>query len=153
MELKLQKQCIKVLEIGDQEFRVDLKDVEKIEKLEAWAVQQNAVSKFSTETMQDCPALIDAILGEGAFASLFKGYENSSAQYELCFELHRIFRDEFLKDQKAQAEAEEKASFEKVDKLCESVDRFNKAIEYADKKYGGRNAVAGKGRPSKKHKR
>lgn len=153
MELKLQKQCIKVLEIDGQEFRVDLKDVEKIEKLEAWAVKQNTVSKFSAETMQDCPALIDAILGEGAFASLFKGYENSSAQYELCFELHRIFRDEFLKDQKAQNEAEERASLDKVDKLCDSMDRFNKAIEYTDKRYGGRNAVAGNGRPSKKYKR
>ena len=97
--------------------------------------------------------MIDKILGDGAFETLFKGYEESSAQFELCFTLHSIFQDEFLKDQQAKVAEEEKKNLDKIDKLCESMDKFNRTLEYADKRYGGRNAVAGKRRSSGKHRR
>ena len=153
MELKLQKQLFKDIEIDGHRFRVDVKDTSKIEALENWATEQNSLSKFGKESLEDCPALIDRILGDGAFETLFKGYEESSAQFELCFTLHSIFQDEFLKDQQAKVAEEEKKNLDKIDKLCDSMDKFNRTVEYADKRYGGRNAVAGKRRPSGKHRR
>lgn len=153
MELKLQKQLFKDIEIDGHKFRVDVKDTSKIEALENWATEQNSLSKFGKESLEDCPVLIDKILGDGAFETLFKGYEESSAQFELCFTLHSIFQDEFLKDQQTKVAEEEKKNLDKIDKLCESMDKFNRTLEYADKRYGGRNAVAGKRRSSGKHRR
>lgn len=153
MELKLQKQLFKDIEIDGHRFRVDVKDTSKIEALESWATEQNSLSKFGKESLEDCPVLIDKILGDGAFETLFKGYEESSAQFELCFTLHSIFQDEFLKDQQAKVAEEEKKNLDKIDKLCDSMDKFNRTLEYADKRYGGRNAVAKERRPSRKHRR
>lgn len=153
MELKLQKQLFKDIEIDGHRFRVDVKDTSKIETLENWATEQNSQSKFGKESLEDCPALIDKILGDGAFETLFKGYEDSAAQLELCFTLYSIFLDELLKDQQAKAAEEEKKNLDKIDKFCESMDKFNRTIEYANKRYGGRNAVAGERRPSGKHRR
>lgn len=153
MELKLQKQLFKDIEIDGHRFRVDVKDTSKIEALENWATEQNSLSKFGKESLEDCPALINKILGDGAFETLFKGYEESSAQFELCFTLYNIFLDELLKDQQAKAAEEEKKNLDKIDKFCESMDKFNRTIEYANKRYGGRNAVARERRPSGKHRR
>lgn len=153
MELKLQKQLFKDIEIDGHRFRVDVKDTSKIEALESWATEQNSLSKFGKESLEDCPVLIDKILGDGSFETLFKGYEESSAQFELCFTLHSIFQDEFLKDQQAKVAEEEKKNLDKIDKLCDSMDKFNRTLEYADKRYGGRNAVAKERRPSRKHRR
>lgn len=153
MELKLQKQLFKDIEIDGHRFRVDVKDTSKIEALENWETEQNSISKFGKESLKGCPALIDKILGDGAFETLFKGYEESTAQLELCFTLYSIFLDELLKDQQAKAAEEEKKNMDKIDKFCESMDKFNRTIEYANKRYGGRNAVAGERRPSGKHRR
>ena len=153
MELKLQKQLFKDIEIDGHRFRVDVKDTSKIEALENWETEQNSISKFGKESLKGCPALIDKILGDGAFETLFKGYEESTAQLELCFTLYSIFLDELLKDQQAKAAEEEKKNLDKIDKFCESMDKFNRTIEYANKRYGGRNAVAGVRRPSGKHRR
>lgn len=153
MELKLQKQLFKDIEIDGHRFRVDVKDTSKIEALENWETEQNSISKFGKESLKGCPALIDKILGDGAFDTLFKGYEESTAQLELCFTLYSIFLDELLKDQQAKAAEEEKKNLDKIDKFCESMDKFNRTIEYANKRYGGRNAVAGERRPSGKHRR
>ena len=153
MELKLQKQLFKDIEIDGHRFRVDVKDTSKIEALENWETEQNSISKFGKESLKGCPALIDKILGDGAFETLFKGYEESTAQLELCFTLYGIFLDELLKDQQAKAAEEEKKNLDKIDKFCESMDKFNRTIEYANKRYGGRNAVAGERRPSGKHRR
>lgn len=153
MELKLQKQLFKDIEIDGHRFRVDVKDTSKIEALENWATEQNSLSKFGKESLEGCPTLINKILGDGAFETLFRGYEESSAQFELCFTLHNIFQDEFLKDQQAKVAEEEKKNLDRIDKLCESMDKFNRTLEYADKRYGGRNAVARERRPSGKHRR
>ena len=153
MELKLQKQLFKDIEIDGHEFRVDVKDTSKIEALENWATKQGSLSKFGKESLEDCPDLINLILGSGAFERLFKGYEESSAQYELCFTLHNIFQEEFLKDQQAKVAEEENKNMDKIERFCESMDKFNKTIEYADKRYGGRNAVARERRPSGKRRR
>lgn len=153
MELKLKKQLLKEIDIDGHRFLVDVKDTSKIEALENWATEQNSLNKFGKESLDECPALIDKILGDGAFETLFKGYEESSAQFELCFTLHNIFQDEFLKDQQAKVAEEEKKNLNKIDKLCESMDKFNRTLEYADKRYGGRNAVAKERRPSRKHRR
>lgn len=153
MELKLQKQLFKDIEIDGHRFRVDVKDTSKIEALENWETEQNSISKFGKESLKGCPALIDKILGDGAFETLFKGYEESTAQLELCFTLYSIFLDELLKDQQAKAAEEEKKNLDKIDKFCESMDKFNRTIEYANKRYGVRNAVAGERRPSGKHRR
>jgi len=153
MELKLKKQLLKEIDIDGHRFLVDVKDTSKIEALENWATEQNALSKFGKGSLEDCPALIDKILGDGAFETLFKGYEESSAQFELCFTLHSIFQDDFLKDQQAKVAEEEKKNLDKIDKLCESMDKFNRTLEYADKRYGGRNAVAKERRSSGKRRR
>lgn len=153
MELKLQKQLLKEIDIDGHRFLVDVKDTSKIEALENWVTEQNSLSKFGKESLEDCPALIDKILGAGAFETLFRGYEGSSAQFELCFTLHSIFQDEFLKEQQVKAAEEEMRNLKKIDKLCESMDKFNRTLEYADKRYGGRNAVARERRPSGKHRR
>lgn len=153
MELKLKKQLLKEIDIDGHRFLVDVKDTSKIEALENWATEQNSLNKFGKESLDECPALIDKILGDRAFKTLFKGYEESSAQFELCFTLHNIFQDEFLKDQQAKVAEEEKKNLNKIDKLCESMDKFNRTLEYADKRYGGRNAVARERRPSRKHRR
>lgn len=153
MELKLQKQLLKEIDIDGHRFLVDVKDTSKIEALENWATEQNSLNKFGKESLEGCPTLINKILGDGAFETLFRGYEESSAQFELCFTLHNIFQDEFLKDQQAKAAEEEKKNLNKIDKLCESMDKFNRTLEYADKRYGGRNAVARERRPSGKHRR
>lgn len=153
MELKLKKQLLKEIDIDGHRFLVDVKDTSKIEALENWATEQNSLNKFGKESLDECPALIDKILGDGSFETLFKGYEESSAQFELCFTLHNIFQDEFLKDQQAKVAEEEKKNLNKIDKLCESMDKFNRTLEYADKRYGGRNAVARERRPSRKHRR
>lgn len=153
MELKLKKQLLKEIDIDGHRFLVDVKDTSKIEALENWATEQNSLNKFGKESLDECPALIDKILGDGAFETLFKGYEESSAQFELCFTLHNIFQDEFLKDQQAKVAEEEKKNLNKIDKLCESMDKFNRTLEYADKRYGGRNVVAKERRSSGKHRR
>lgn len=153
MELKLQKQLYKDIEIDGHRFRVDVKDTSKIEALENWETEQNSISKFGKESLKGCPVLINKILGDGAFETLFKGYEESAAQLELCFTLYNIFLDELLKDQHAKVEEEEKKNLDKIDKLCESMDKFNRTLEYADKRYGGRNAVAKERRSSRKHRR
>lgn len=97
MELKLQKQLLKEIDIDGHRFLVDVKDTSKIEALENWATEQNSLSKFGKESLEGCPTLINKILGDGAFETLFRGYEESSAQFELCFTLHNIFQDEFLR--------------------------------------------------------
>lgn len=153
MELKLQKQLLKEIDIDGHRFLVDVKDTSKIEALENWTTEQNSLSKFGKESLEGCPTLINKILGDGAFETLFRGYEESSAQFELCFTLHNIFQDEFLKDQQAKVAEEEKKNLDRIDKLCESMDKFNRTLEYADKRYGGRNAVARERRPSGKHRR
>ena len=153
MELKLKKQLLKEIDIDGHRFLVDVKDTSKIEALENWATEQNSLNKFGKESLEECPALIDKILGDGAFETLFRGYEESLAQYELCFTLHSIFQDEFLKDQQAKAAEEEKKNLDKIDKLCESMDKYNRALEYADKRYGGRNVVAKERRSSGKRRR
>lgn len=153
MELKLQKQLLKEIDIDGHRFLVDVKDTSKIETLENWATEQNSLSKFGKESLEGCPTLINKILGDGAFETLFRGYEESSAQFELCFTLHNIFQDEFLKDQQAKIAEEEKKNLDRIDKLCESMDKFNRTLEYADKRYGGRNAVARERRSSGKHRR
>lgn len=153
MELKLKKQLLKEIDIDGHRFLVDVKDTSKIEALENWATEQNSLNKFGKESLEGCPTLINKILGDGAFETLFRGYEESSAQFELCFTLHNIFQDEFLKDQQAKVAEEEKKNLDRIDKLCESMDKFNRTLEYADKRYGGRNAVARERRPSGKHRR
>lgn len=130
MELKLQKQLFKDIEIDGHRFRVDVKDTSKIEALENWATEQNALSKFGKESLEDCPALIDKILGDGAFETLFKGYEGSSAQFELCFTLHSIFQDEFLKDQQAKVAEEEKPTIKEPEQQATAQDKIEAQVMY-----------------------
>lgn len=151
MELKLQKEEIKHIEIDMHGFDIDVKDINAIEKLDAWVREQNLAGSFTKESMADCPVLIDAILGEGAFKMLFNGYENSVAQYELCFTLHKIYKDEFLKEQLEDKEKAEKEGIEQLERMCDTMEKFNKTLNYASQKYGVNNAVAANKRPS--HKR
>lgn len=153
MEIKLQTTNIKHLDIEGNKYDCDCNSLKAMESIDSFEKKyREGQITFDQQLLDDCKAVIDTVLGEKAWNELFGDSVTSLAPYYLVLNLNRIYASEFMKEEKAKQEEESKKAMEEAKGFIDSVKDFSKTVDYAQKKYGGYNAMANKRRPSKKRK-
>lgn len=153
MEIKLQKQNIKNLDIDGKHYTCDCNDLESMEAINQFAEKyKEGQISFGKELLDDCQNVIDAVLGLEAWNELFGDTESSLAPYYLCLELNHIYSDEFMKDEKERQKVEQEQAMAEAKEVFRNMKEFANTVEYTNRKYGGNNAMANKKRTSKNHR-
>ena len=142
MELKLQTQNIKTLDIEGITFEIDCNSLKAIQALDEFTKATQNVEAVDNALIDLCRRCIDNVLGAGSYARLFKGMNESIAPFYLCLDLTRIYGDEFMKDEREAREKEAKESMDQLEKMTRNMESLNKASEIAQSKYGARNAAS-----------
>lgn len=153
MELKLQTQNIKTLDIEGNIFEIDCNSLKAIQALDEFTKATQNIDGVNQALIDLCHRCIDNVLGSGAYARLFKGMNESIAPFYLCLELARIYGDEFMKDEREAREREARESMDQLEKMTKSMETLNKASDLAQSKYGAGNAAALNRKSSGKHYR
>ena len=153
MEIKLQKQNIKNLDIDGKHYTCDCNDLESMEAINQFAEKyKEGQISFGKELLDDCQNVIDAVLGLEAWNELFGDTESSLAPYYLCLELNHIYSDEFMKDEKERQKVEQEQAMAEAKEVFRNMKEFANTVEYTNRKYGGNNAMAKNKRTSKNHR-
>lgn len=153
MQIKLQTVNTKDLDIEGEHFTVDCNNLASIQALDEFAKATQSIDAVDEALIDKCHRTIDKVLGDGAYARIFKGLNNSIAPYYLCLELVRIFQSEFMKDEIDAREKEANEQLDQLDRMTKSMESLNRAANIAQSKYGGMNASNLYRRTSGKHYR
>lgn len=153
MELKLQTQNIKTLDIEGEVFEIDCNSLKAIQALDEFTKATQNVTSVDQALIDLCHRCIDNVLGSGAYARLFKGMNESIAPFYLCLELTRIYGDEFMKDEREAREREAQESMNQLERMTKSMETLSKATDLAKTKYGAGNAATLNKRTTGKHYR
>lgn len=153
MEIKLQKQNIKNLDIDGKHYICDCNNLESMEAINQFAEKyKEGQISFGKELLDDCKKVIDVVLEKEAWNDLFGDTESSLAPYYLCLELNHIYTDEFMKDEKERQKAEQEKAMAEAKDIIGNMKEFANTVDYAKGKYGGNNVMAHKKRSSKNYR-
>lgn len=147
---------IKTLVIGGIKFDLDIDDPEvfkallefKEEHVEHYAAVETDVDGL----LEDCHNVIETCLGEGACDKLFR--KKDMKMYLLVNELAKIYLDNFMKEEREEAEIRSKKELENIKEIINGMTQFTQMMNYANNKYrkqGMKNYVRNK-KSSKKNK-
>lgn len=153
MDLKLQIQNLKDLNINGQHFTIDCNSLSAMQALDDFAKATQNIENVNEELIRNCRKCIEAIMGEAAYNKLFGNATDTVAPYELVLHLKRIYDGEFAKDERALQEKEEAEEMAKIDRMSASIEKLSKATSLAQSKYGDANAKAFSKRAANKHRR
>ena len=147
---------IKTLVIGGIKFELDIDDPEVFKALlefkEEHTEHYAAVETDVDGLLEDCHHVIETCLGEGACDKLFR--KKDMKMYLLVNELAKIYLDNFMKEEREEAEIRSKKELENIKEIISGMTQFTQMMNYANNKYGKqgmKNYVRSK-KPSKKNK-
>lgn len=152
MELKLQKENIKTLNIEGETFQMDCNSLKALQAADEFTKATAEVESIDDALIDLCHRTIDKMLG-GAYARLFKGMNTSIAPFYLCLDLVRIFEDEFMKDEREARMRDTQTAVSQLDQMAKSLETLTKAQNIAQAKYGASNARNFAGRATYKNHR
>lgn len=152
MELKLRRKNIKEFTVMGHEFKIDCNDISVIKAFDDFTNKQSTFISISRQVLvDDCKEIIETAC-PGMWEKLFDEDENSMGPYYLCCDLRKIVLDEFLKDDKESKEKAEEEAMENLERMSEQMTKLTNALDKANNKYGGGNAMVNKGRSSKRRR-
>ena len=153
MELKLQKENIKTLNIEGETFQMDCNSVKALQAADEFTKATAEVETIDDALIDLCHRTIDKMLGGGAYARLFKGMNTSVAPFYLCLDLVRVLQDEFMKDEREARMRDTQTAVSQLDQMAKSLETLTKAQNIAQAKYGASNARNFAGRATYKNHR
>ena len=153
MELKLQKENIKTLNIEGETFQMDCNSLKALQAADEFTKATAEVESIDDALIDLCHRTIDKMLGGGAYARLFKGMNTSIAPFYLCLDLVRIFEDEFMKDEREARMRDTQTAVSQLDQMAKSLETLTKVQNIAQAKYGASNARNFTGRATYKNHR
>ncbi len=153
MDLKLQIQNLKDLNVNGQHFTIDCNSLSAMQALDDFKKATQNIEEVNEELIQNCRKCIEAIMGAGSYNSLFGNAKDTVAPYNLVLHLKRIYDEEFAKEERALREKEEAEDMAKIDRMSASLEKLSKATSLAQAKYGDANAKAFSKRAANKHRR
>lgn len=152
MELKLKRTNIKKITIEGKTFTMDCNDISVINAFDEFTKKQSTFTSISRQVLvDDCKEVLETAC-PGMWDELFTEDENSMAPYYLCCELKNVVLNEFMKDEKERQGMAEEEAMENLEKITSSMTNLTNAMEKANNKYGGNNAMVNKGKSSKKRR-
>lgn len=149
------KRNVKTLIIDGVKFTMDLDDPEVYKALMEFKEVHNHPASIEDDIdalLEDCRDVIDTVLGDGTCDRMFT--QMDMKMYLLVNELARVYMENFLKEEREQAEAKAKKELEGIKEIINGMSEFAKMANYANGKYrkqGMRNYVRNK-RSSKKNR-
>lgn len=149
------KRNVKTLIIDGVKFTMDLDDPEVYKALMEFKEVHNHPASIEDDVdalLEDCRDVIDTVLGDGTCDRMFT--QMDMKMYLLVNELARVYMENFLKEEREQAEAKAKKELEGIKEIINGMSEFAKMANYANGKYrkqGMRNYVRNK-RSSKKNR-
>lgn len=150
MEIKLKRNNVKTFTIEGHQFKIDCNDVSVIQAFDEFTAKQRELLVINHETVvEDSKTLLD-IAVPGLWETLFDEDENSLAPYYLCLDFRKEVMDELLKDIRADQKKEEENALQSINTLASSMSQLTNAMDKANQKYGGQNAMGNQGRSTKK---
>lgn len=153
MELKLQKENIKTLNIEGETFQMDCNSLKALQAADEFTKATAEVETIDDALIDLCHRTIDKMLGGGAYARLFKGMNTSVAPFYLCLDLVRVLQDEFMKDEREARMRDTQTAVSQLDQMAKSLETLTKAQNIAQAKYGASNAHNFAGRATYKNHR
>ena len=153
MELKLQKENIKTLNIEGETFQMDCNSMKALQAADEFTKATAEVESIDDALIDLCHRTIDKMLGQGAYARLFKGVNTSVAPFYLCLDLVRVLQDEFMKDEREARSREAQNAINQLNQMTKSVETLTRAQDIAQSKYGASNARNFAGRAAYKNHR
>ena len=149
------KRNVKTLIIDGVKFTMDLDDPEVYKALMEFKEIYNHSASIEDDVdalLEDCRDVIDTVLGDGTCDRMFT--QMDMKMYLLVNELARVYMENFMKEEREQAEAKAKKELEGIKEIINGMSEFAKMANYANEKYrkqGMRNYVRNK-RSSKKNR-
>lgn len=149
------KRNVKTLIIDGVKFTMDLDDPEVYKALMEFKEIHNHPASIEDDVdalLEDCRDVIDTVLGDGTCDRMFA--QMDMKMYLLVNELARVYMENFMKEEREQAEAKAKKELEGIKEIINGMSEFAKMANYANEKYrkqGMRNYVRNK-RSSKKNR-
>lgn len=149
------KRNVKTLIIDGVKFTMDLDDPEVYKALMEFKEVHNHPASIEDDVdalLEDCRDVIDTVLGDGTCDRMFT--QMDMKMYLLVNELARVYMENFMKEEREQAEAKAKKELEGIKEIINGMSEFAKMANYANEKYrkqGMRNYVRNK-RSSKKNR-
>ena len=149
------KRNVKTLIIDGVKFTMDLDDPEVYKALMEFKEVHNHPASIEDDVdalLEDCRDVIDTVLGDGTCDRMFT--QMDMKMYLLVNELARVYMENFMKEEREQAEAKAKKELEGIKEIINGMSEFAKMANYANGKYrkqGMRNYVRNK-RSSKKNR-
>lgn len=149
------KRNVKTLIIDGVKFTMDLDDPEVYKALMEFKEIHNHPASIEDDVdalLEDCRDVIDTVLGDGTCDRMFT--QMDMKMYLLVNELARVYMENFMKEEREQAEAKAKKELEGIKEIINGMSEFAKMANYANGKYrkqGMRNYVRNK-RSSKKNR-
>ena len=153
MELKLQKENIKTLNIEGETFQMDCNSLKALQAADEFTKATAEVETIDDALIDLCHRTIDKMLGGGAYARLFKGMNTSVAPFYLCLDLVRVLQDEFMKDEREARMRDTQTAVSQLDQMAKSLETLTKAQNIAQAKYGASTARNFAGRATYKNHR
>ena len=148
MELKLQKENIKTLNIEGETFQMDCNSLKALQAADEFTKATAEVESIDDALIDLCHRTIDKMLGQGAYARLFKGVNTSVAPFYLCLDLVRV-----LQDEREARMRDTQTAVSQLDQMAKSLETLTKAQNIAQAKYGASNARNFAGRATYKNHR
>lgn len=142
------KRNVKTLIIDGVKFTMDLDDPEVYKALMEFKEVHNHPASIEDDVdalLEDCRDVIDTVLGDGTCDRMFT--QMDMKMYLLVNELARVYMENFLKEEREQAEAKAKKELEGIKEIINGMSEFAKMANYANGKYrkqGMRNYVRNK---------
>lgn len=134
------KKNIKTLVIDGIRFEMDLDDPDVFKALLEFKEEHDHPAEVETDVdglLEDCADVIDTVLGQETCDKLFKGPDMK--MYLLVNELARVYLENFMKEEREEAEARNKKEMENLKEIINSMTKIADMAKYADNKYGNKN--------------
>ena len=135
MELKLQKENIKEINIEGEIFHLDCNSLQALQAADDFTKATAEVEAIDEALIDLSHRTIDKMLGQGAYARLFKGVNTSVAPFYLCMDLVRVLQDEFMKDEREARSREAQDAINQLNQMTKSVETLTRAQDFAHSKY------------------
>lgn len=136
------KDTFQVIVIEGKNYTVDINDFDSVDVLTRFKEKYDGPTP-TDEMLDDCKKVIDTILGNGTYQSIF-GQTKTMKAYLLVNELANIYLELFMKEEREAQEAKQKEEIEKFIQLMNGFNNFTQTLKYAENKYGMKQYVSGK---------
>lgn len=152
IEIELHENLIPV-KIGEYNFLMNADSIEAHIALSDFMEKNKGNRILSSEFIEECRTMINTLLGEDAYDKLF--HEDDMKAYYLIIQLAEELYQRFEENATTHKMKEKKETIKKelndVKEIVEGFTQFTKQLDYTSNKYGKKNYVAKKRRPTNKY--